>query len=110
MNRRTALLSLPAAGTCLLGSAIAAAAEAVEQAARTIVRSAGPRWNVNGDWTPTAEAIERHLRDAHGIDPEGLGLDDMLALHDNDHNRMGYRHGHRHEKPPKGHGRGYRRA
>jgi hypothetical protein len=96
-----------AAATVGFGSVVAAA---VEQAARTVVRMAGPRWNVNGDWTPTAEAIEKHLRTAHGLDPEGLGLDDMIALHDNDHNRMGYRHGHRQDKSPKGHVRGYRKT
>jgi|GEM_PF-967154 hypothetical protein len=72
---------------------LATRARATEQAARTVERIGGPRWNVNGDWNPSIEAIERHLRDAHGIDPSGLSLDQSLTMHDNAHNRSGQRHG-----------------
>jgi hypothetical protein len=71
-------------------------------AAQTVSRIAGPRWNVNGDWMPTAEEVQRHLRDAHGIEPGSLGLEDLLALHDNDHNRRGYGHKKAAKSPSKG--------
>ncbi|NBT36039.1 MAG: hypothetical protein EBT03_10980 [Betaproteobacteria bacterium] len=79
----------------------------VTLAAQTVSRIAGPRWNVNGDWTPSVEEVQRHLRDAHGINPGGLGLEDLLNLHDNDHNRRGHAATHSHRKASKGSAKGY---
>jgi hypothetical protein len=113
MNRRSAFGCLLAAiKTAFLPSFVLGADEAAEAetAAKTVARRAGPRWNVNGDWTPSLEAIQRHLLQAHGIDPTGYSLDEMLALHDNDHNRMGYRPGSRSRPQPKSSARGYRKA
>jgi hypothetical protein len=70
----------------------------VTLAAQTVSRIAGPRWNVNGDWNPSVEEVQRHLCDAHGINPGGLGLEDLLILHDNDHNRRGHAATHSHKK------------
>ena len=70
----------------------------VTLAAQTVSRIAGPRWNVNGDWNPSVEEVQRHLRGAHGIDPGGPGLEDLLILHDNDHNRRGHTATHSHKK------------
>lgn len=83
MNRRSACIGL-----------LAAVNASLALAAQGVARIAGARWNVNGDWTPSIEEIQRHLRNLHGIDPGGLGLEDMLVLHDNSHNRMGRGHGH----------------
>ena len=117
MNRRSAFGCLLAAlKTAFLSSFVLGADQATETAgqaeavAKTITRRAGPRWNVNGDWTPSLEAIQQHLLRAHGIDPSGFSLDEMLALHDNDHNRMGYRPGSRSRPQPKSSARGYRKA
>jgi hypothetical protein len=113
MNRRFAFGCLLAAiKTAFLPSFVLGADEAVEEktAVTAVARRAGPRWNVNGDWTPSLEAIQRHLLQAHGIDPTGYSLDEMLALHDNDHNRMGYRPGSRSRPQPKSSARGYRKA
>ena len=113
MNRRSAFGCLLAAiKTAFLPSFVLGADEAAEAetAVKTVARRAGPRWNVNGDWTPSLEAIQRHLLQAHGIDPTGYSLDEMLALHDNDHNRMGYRPGSRSRPQPKSSARGYRKA
>lgn len=96
MNRRSACI-------CLLVFLKASAT----LAAQTVSRIAGPRWNVNGDWTPTAEEVQRHLRDAHGINPGSLGLEDLLTLHDNDHNRRGYTAGHGHQKAGKSQSKGF---
>lgn len=104
MNRRSALLCLLTVAKTALVSAYAVASE---QSTNTITRIAGPRWNVNGDWTPSQEAIQEHLASAHGIDPAGLSLEQMLAMHDNDHNRMGYRHGHGKKQAAKGSTKGY---
>jgi hypothetical protein len=110
MNRRSAFGCLLAAiKTAFLPSFVLAAGEAAE-AETAVTRRAGPRWNVNGDWTPSLEAIQRHLLQAHGIDPTGYSLDEMLALHDNDHNRMGYRPGQQSRPQPKSSARGYRKA
>jgi len=104
MNRRSACVCfLAAVKTSLLSSFVLAA----QEAARTISRIAGPRWNVNGDWMPSVEEVQNHLRAAHGIDPSGLGLEDLLTLHDNDHNRRGYSTGHAHKKAPTGQSKGY---
>ena len=51
--------------------------------------------------------IQGHLRAAHGIAPGTLGIEDLLALHDNDHNRRGYQAGHGHKKATKGQSKGY---
>lgn len=104
MNRRSACLCVLVAVKASLLSSFALAAQ---EAARTVSRIAGPQWNVNGDWTPNMEEIQNHLRAAHGIDPSSLGLEDLLTLHDNDHNRGGHRTGHAHKKATKGQTKGY---
>jgi hypothetical protein len=95
MDRRTACICFLAA---LKTSLLSSFALAAQEAARTVSRIAGPRWNVNGDWAPTMEEIQSHLRTAHGIDPSGRDMEDLLTLHDNDHNRRGAtgtNHGHK---------------
>ncbi len=105
MNRRTACFCFLAAVKTALLSPFALAAQ---QAARTVSRIAGPRWNVNGDWSPTIEEIQSHLRDAHGIDPSGRDMEDLLTLHDNDHNRRGVNStNHSHKKSTKSSTKGY---
>jgi hypothetical protein len=102
VNRRSACLCFLAFLKTSLVSPIVTAAEGAAQA---VSRIAGPRWSVNGDWTPDLEEIQRHLQSAHGIDPGSLGIEELLTLHDNDHNRRGHRHGHAHKKarsPAKG--------
>jgi hypothetical protein len=107
MNRRTACGSfLPGLQTLVL----ATLARATEQAARTVERIGGPSWNVNDDWNPSFEAIQRHLRDAHGINPSGLSLDQMLTRHDNAHNRSGQRHGPGPQRQSSGSSKGYRKT
>lgn len=100
MNRRSACL-------CFLVFFKTSVVLAAQEAAKTVSRMAGPHWNVNGDWTPTAEEVQRHLRDAHGIDPGSLALEDLLTLHDNDHNRRGVSAGHGHKKAAKTSSKGY---
>jgi hypothetical protein len=100
MNRRSACI-------CFLVFLKASVTLAAQEAAKTVSRIAGPRWNVNGDWMPTAEEVQRHLRDAHGIEPGSLGLEDLLTMHDNDHNRRGYAGGHGHKKAAKSPSKGY---
>lgn len=103
MNRRTACICFLAAVKTTLLSSLALAAQ---EAAKTVSRIAGPRWNVDGDWAPSIEEIQHHLRATHGIDPGGFELDDLLILHDNDHNRRGHWKGHAHTKrPAKGYAR-----
>jgi hypothetical protein len=104
MDRRSACICFLAV---LKASLVSSVALAAEEAARTVARIAGPRWNVNGDWTPSEEEIRDHLLHAHGIDPGGVGLEEMLTVHDNHHNRMGYRAGHGHKKQSKGSAKGY---
>ena len=87
MNRRSSLSCLIA---CVKVGLLMPLARGVETTTETIRRIGGPRWNVNGRWNPTVEAIQRHLLQSHGIDPTGYSLEEMLALHDNDHNRRGY--------------------
>jgi len=82
MKRRSACIGLLA---LLKTSLLSSFALVAQEAAKTVSRIAGPRWNVNGDWTPAIEEIQSHLRDAHGIDPGGRSMEDLLALHDNDH-------------------------
>jgi hypothetical protein len=104
MNRRSACIGLLAV---LKTSLVSSFALAAQEAAKTVSRIAGPRWNVNGDWTPTIEEIESHLRSAHGIDPSGRSMEDLLTLHDNDHNRRGYSTSHSHKKASKSSSKGY---
>lgn len=107
MNRRSACMIFFAALKTTLVSSIVVAAQ---ETARTVSRVAGPRWNVNGNWMPTFDEVRNHLRGAHGIDPAGLSLEEMLVTHDNAHNRMGPRSGHGHSKSSKGTTKGYRKA
>jgi hypothetical protein len=88
-------------------SLVSSVALAAQEAAKTVSRVAGPRWNVNGDWTPSVEEIQGHLRSVHGIDPGALGIEDLLTLHDNDHNRMGHQTGHAHKKSKNSQAKGY---
>ena len=105
MNRRSACISFLA---ILKTSLLSSFALAAQEAARTVSRIAGPRWNVNGDWSPTIEEIQSHLRDAHGIDPSGRDIEDLLNLHDNDHNRRGVSsNNHSHRKSTKIPTKGY---
>ena len=104
MNRRSACICVLAVLKTSLVSAVALAAQ---EAARTVSRIAGPRWNVNGDWSPGLDELQGHLRAAHGIAPGSLGIEDLLALHDNDHNRRGDQAGHGHKKATKGQSKGY---
>jgi len=105
MNRRSAGIAFLA----LLKTALLASfAHAAQEAARAVSRISGPRWNVNGNWAPTTEELQSHLRNAHGIDPGNLGLEDLLTLHDNDHNRRGITSStHSHKKSPKSSTKGY---
>ena len=104
MNRRSACICFLAAVKTSFLSSLALAAQ---EAARTVSRIAGPRWNVNGDWSPTIEEIQSHLRNAHGIDPSGRDIEDLLTLHDNDHNRRGSSNTHGHKKSAKSPAKGY---
>ena len=104
MNRRSACIYALA---LLKTSLVSSFALAAQEAAKSVSRIAGPRWNVNGDWTPTMEEVQGHLRSAHGIDPGNLGMDDLLTLHDNDHNRRGVTSGHSHKKASKSPAKGY---
>ena len=104
MNRRSACICFLA---FLKTSLVSSVALAAQEAARTVSRIAGPRWNVNGDWAPSLDEIQGHLRAAHGIDPGTLGIEDLLTLHDNDHNRRGYQVGHGRKKANKGGSKGY---
>jgi hypothetical protein len=104
MDRRSACICLFALLKTSLLSSIASAAQEV---AKTVSRVAGPRWSVNGDWSPSLEEIQGHLRSAHGIDPGVLAIDDLITLHDNDHNRRGYTAGHSHKKAAKSSAKGY---
>jgi len=104
MNRRSACFWFLAFLKTSLLSSVALAAQEV---AATVSRVAGPRWSVNGDWSPSVEAIRSHLRAAHGIDPGVLAIDDLITLHDNDHNRRGYTAGHSHKKAAKSSAKGY---
>ena len=88
-------------------SILSSFALAAQEAAKTVSRITGPRWNVNGDWTPSVEELQHHLRDAHGMNPGSLGLEELLILHDNDHNRRGYTTGHGHKKAAKSPSKGY---
>lgn len=104
MDRRSACICFLA---LLKTSLVSSFALAAQEAARTVSRIAGPRWNVNGDWNPSIEEVQNHLRAAHGIDPGNLNFEDLLALHDNDHNRRGYAAGHSHKKASKSSAKGY---
>lgn len=104
MNRRSACIGLLA---LLKTSLLSSVALAAQEAAKTLSRIAGPRWNVNGDWTPSIDEIQGHLRAAHGIDPGTLGMEDLLTLHDNDHNRRGNAATHSHKKAAKSSAKGY---
>jgi hypothetical protein len=49
-------------------------------------RMAGPRWNWDGDWSPTEDEARDHLLREHGVDASGLTMDSMTVIHDNCHN------------------------
>jgi hypothetical protein len=100
------VLTMDRRSACLVVLALAKASVAF--AAQEVARIAGPRWNVNGNWSPSIEEVRAHLRNAHHIDPGGLSLQELLAMHDNAHNRMGG--GHRKTKESKGGTKGYRKA
>lgn len=104
MNRRSACICFLA---FLKTSIVSSVALASQEAIKTVSRIAGPRWNVNGDWAPSLEEIQSHLRAAHGIDPGTFGVEDLLTLHDNDHNRRGHASGHVHKKATKRSAKGY---
>lgn len=104
MNRRSACRCVL---VFLKTSLLSSVALAAEEVAKTVSRVAGPRWSVNGDWSPSPEEIRTHLRAAHGIDPGVLAIDDLITLHDNDHNRKGYIAGHSHKKAAKSSAKGY---
>ena len=104
MNRRSACIGLLAV---LKTSLVSSFALAAQEAAKTVSRIAGPRWNVNGEWAPTIEEIESHLRAAHGIDPSGRSMEDLLTLHDNDHNLRCSSNNHGHKKSTKSSAKGY---
>ena len=104
MNRRSACLCFLA---FLKTSLLSSFAVAAQEAARAVSRVAGPHWSVNGDWTPDLEEVQHHLRAAHGIDPGSLGIEELLTLHDNDHNRRGHQHRHAHKKAGKTSAKGY---
>ena len=64
---------------------------AVSQAAPSrppVVRRSSTRWTVAGSSyrTVSIEKLARHLQETHGIDPTGYTREELLALHDNDHN------------------------
>lgn len=107
MRRRLAMTHLVAVIHTTIMSSLALATERVATTAR---RLAGPHWSVNGDWAPSVETVRHHLLTAHGIDPAGLDLEQMLTLHDNDHNRTGSRHGPGQRQRPSGASKGYRKA
>ena len=105
MNRRSACIAFLA---FLKTALLVSFAHAAQEAARAVSRISGPRWNVNGNWAPTAEELQSHLRNAHGIDPGNLGLEDLLTLHDNVHNRRGVTSStHSHKKNSKSSTKGY---
>ena len=104
MNRRSACIFFLA---LLKTSLVSSFALAGQEAVRTILRIAGPRWNVNGDWAPSLEELQGHLRAGHGIDPGNRGVEDLLTLHDNDHNRSGHAASHGHKKSAKSSAKGY---
>jgi hypothetical protein len=107
MNRRSACIYFLG---FLKTSLVSSVALAAHEASKSVSRIAGPRWNVNGDWSPSLDEIQGHLRAAHGIDPGTLGIEDLLTLHDNDHNRRGYQTGHGHKKASKGQSKGYAKS
>jgi hypothetical protein len=96
VNRRSACLRFL---VLLKASLVSSLVVAAQEATQAVSRLAGAHWSVDGDWTPTLEEVQRHLRSAHGIEPGSLDLDDLLTVHDNDHNRRRHRHGHAHKKP-----------
>ena len=53
---------------------------------QSLTRNPGPSWNWNGSWSPSNDYAERHLREAHGIETEGMDMSQMTVLHDNAHN------------------------
>lgn len=106
MNRRSACLCVL---VFLKTSLLSSVALAAEEVAKAVSRVAGPRWSVNGDWSPSLEEIRTHLRAAHGIDPGVMAIDDLITLHDNDHNRRGYQAGHGHKKANNGGSKVYAR-
>ena len=53
-----------------------------------VVRRSSTRWTVAGSShkTVSIEKLARHLQETHGIDPTGYTREELLTLHDNDHN------------------------
>lgn len=51
-----------------------------------VVRTSGPRWSWNGSWNVGREYAANHLEQEHGIDTEGLSMEELQILHDNAHN------------------------
>jgi hypothetical protein len=43
----------------------------------------------------------------YGIEPGALGIEDLLTMHDNDHNRRGHIGSHSHKKAAKSSAKGY---
>lgn len=78
--------TLPYLRQQLLGVAAPAMTSASTQASSSIGRLPGPRWNWEGDWSPSYDQAAQHLRDDHGIDPSGMSMDEMQVAHDNAHN------------------------
>ena len=105
MNRRSSLSYLCA---CIKAGLLLPLSRGAETSVEMIQRITGPRWNVNGRWNPSIDMIQRHLLQSHGIDPTGYSLEEMLTLHDNDHNRRGYFYTKK--KTPKNSARGYKRT
>jgi hypothetical protein len=54
--------------------------------ARDIYRLLAERERLLRELTVSIEKLARHLQETHGIDPTGYTREELLALHDNDHN------------------------
>lgn len=54
----------------------------------TYTRMSKTRWNLNGDYTPNREVLINHLMSEHCITVhlEELSYEELLAIHDDDHN------------------------
>lgn len=80
--------TLPFLKSRLLGQRnLVASQESVSQTEPVVLqRVSGPRWNWNGDWSPSPSQAASHLQQSHGIDASGMSLAEMQILHDNAHN------------------------